>query len=113
MRCDTETHTILEQHRSGAAQLIRDKEREEQMASEDQSSSGADKVVDARGLACPLPLLKAKQALAGMAVGQRLELWASDPGSWADIASFVALSAHQLVLKEQVNDDYHYILVRG
>lgn len=45
------------------------------MASVDQTPLEADKMVDARGLACPLPLLKAKQALAAMEAGQRLELW--------------------------------------
>ncbi|WP_025732595.1 sulfurtransferase TusA family protein [Carnimonas nigrificans] len=83
------------------------------MATVDQTPLEADKMVDARGLACPLPLLKAKQALAAMEAGQRLELWASDPGSWEDIASFATLSAHQLALREKLEGDYHYILVRG
>lgn len=72
-----------------------------------------DKTLDARGLECPLPLLKTKQQLAAMASGERLELWASDPGSWEDISSFAALSEHILEQREQVDNDFHFILRKG
>ncbi|MDN3524394.1 sulfurtransferase TusA family protein [Halomonas sabkhae] len=68
----------------------------------------ADDVLDARGLACPLPLLKAKQALAGMASGALLEVRATDAGSWRDIESFIEQSRHQMPAREVRGDVYHY-----
>jgi len=65
-----------------------------------------DQRLDASGLRCPLPLLKAKQALAGMQPGQLLEVIATDAGSWRDFESFVEHSRHSLV--ERVADEGHY-----
>ncbi|WP_447555321.1 sulfurtransferase TusA family protein [Vreelandella sp. EE22] len=67
-----------------------------------------DAVIDAYGLACPLPLLKAKQALASLEGGKLLEVIASDQGSWRDIVSFAEQSAHTLVKREQRGDQYHF-----
>lgn len=67
-----------------------------------------DTVLDACGLACPLPLLKAKQALFGLDGGQLLEVRATDAGSWRDMASFAAQSDHVLEAREQVGDVYYY-----
>jgi tRNA 2-thiouridine synthesizing protein A len=47
-----------------------------------------DKEVDARGLNCPLPILRAKKALADMTSGQILKVLATDPGSQRDFAAF-------------------------
>ncbi len=47
-----------------------------------------DAEVDARGLNCPLPILKAKKALAGMSSGQVLRIMATDPGSKPDFEAF-------------------------
>lgn len=66
--------------------------------------------LDTSGLRCPLPLLKAKQALAGMAVGELLEVVATDAGSWQDFESFVAHSRHTLVERREENGVYHYWL---
>lgn len=57
--------------------------------------------LDARGLRCPLPLLKARQALQQMASGQVLYLLTSDPGSEKDMANFARLSGHGLLATEQ------------
>ncbi|MCP1313863.1 MULTISPECIES: sulfurtransferase TusA family protein [unclassified Halomonas] len=67
-----------------------------------------DAALDARGLACPLPLLKTKQALATLESGQLLEVAASDQGSWRDIATFAEHSAHTLVHREQRADGFHF-----
>lgn len=66
--------------------------------------------VDARGLDCPLPLLKAKQALNKMTVGQTLEVSATDQGSVRDFAVFSQQSGHALLLSEESNGEYRYIL---
>lgn len=75
------------------------------------NNSQPDTVLDATGLHCPLPLLKAKQALAGLAPGQLLEVRATDAGSWRDMASFTELSDHQLEAREQ-HDDVYYFWIR-
>jgi len=67
-----------------------------------------DAVLDACGLACPLPLLKAKQSLFGLEGGQLLEVRATDAGSWRDMASFAAQSDHVLEAREQVDEVYYY-----
>jgi tRNA 2-thiouridine synthesizing protein A len=62
----------------------------------------ADQTLDASGLLCPLPILKAKKALTGMTVGQRLEVVATDPGSVADFEAFCRTTGH--VLEEQSSE---------
>ena len=64
--------------------------------------------LDARGLDCPLPLLKAKQALNKMAAGQVLQVLATDPGSQRDFAVFAKQSGNALLLSEQHDDEYCY-----
>ncbi|MCL5425113.1 MAG: sulfurtransferase TusA family protein [Gammaproteobacteria bacterium] len=67
-----------------------------------------DTVLDACGLHCPLPLLKAKQALASLSAGQLLEVHSTDAGSWRDMASFADQSHHTLEGREQRGDRYVY-----
>lgn len=67
-----------------------------------------DLVLDARGLHCPLPLLKTKQALAGMVVGQVLEVRASDAGSWRDMVSFADQSGHVMEAQDQYQETYFF-----
>lgn len=67
-----------------------------------------DLILDASGLHCPLPLLKAKQALSGLAPGQLLEVRATDAGAWRDMASFTDQSAHVLEQREQRDDVYFF-----
>lgn len=62
----------------------------------------ADQVLDAKGLNCPLPILRAKKTLTGMAAGQTLEILATDPGSIKDFEAFCRTTGHTLV--EQEND---------
>ena len=52
------------------------------------------KVVDARGTGCPGPLLEAKKAMPGVAVGQVLELWSSDPQTKADVEAWSGKVGH-------------------
>ena len=57
----------------------------------------ADAVLDARDLKCPLPVLRARKVLKGLAPGQVLRVEASDPDSLADFRSFCAAGAADLV----------------
>ncbi|MCB1958987.1 MAG: sulfurtransferase TusA family protein [Rhodocyclaceae bacterium] len=53
--------------------------------------------VDATGLNCPLPILRAKKALAGMKAGQVLRVLATDPGSVKDFAAFARQTGNELL----------------
>ncbi|GLR63623.1 sulfurtransferase TusA family protein [Marinospirillum insulare] len=72
-----------------------------------------DQYLDARNLNCPLPLLKAKQCLNKLKVGQLLFIQATDPGSWDDFASYANLSSHQLELRDQSGNTYNFLLRKG
>ena len=60
-----------------------------------------DQELDLKGLPCPLPLLKAKQALNKMSSGQTLRVFATDPGSVRDFASFAKISGHRLIASDE------------
>jgi tRNA 2-thiouridine synthesizing protein A len=67
--------------------------------------------VDARGLDCPLPLLKAKQALNKLASGAQLRVYATDPGSRRDFRVFAEQSGHRLVESSEQDDGvFIYVL---
>ena len=65
------------------------------MLSETQAAAfKAAKVADARGTACPGPLLEAKRAMASIGLGEVLELWSSDPQTKTDVAAWAAKVGH-------------------
>ncbi len=70
-------------------------------------------VVDAIGLACPMPLLKAKRALNSMQAGQRLRVLATDQGSVRDFRVFAEQSGHQLLESTEVEGVYTYLLQKN
>lgn len=69
-----------------------------------------DERLDASGLTCPLPLLKAKQALNRLAGGQVLEVVCTDPGSVRDFVAFAAQSGHALLAQRQAHGRYWHTL---
>ena len=69
----------------------------------------ANMVLDAKGLNCPLPILKAKKALRDVPVGESLEVLATDPGSVADFDAFCRATGNELV--ESIQDDNVYRFV--
>ncbi|HQQ63963.1 MAG TPA: sulfurtransferase TusA family protein [Pseudomonadales bacterium] len=72
----------------------------------------ADSQLDTRGLACPLPLLKARKALRDLPVGQTLEVLATDPGSWRDFAAFAEQSGQSLLEAVESSGEYRYLFRR-
>ena len=68
------------------------------------------RTVDARGLDCPMPLLKAKLALNAMEVGEFLRVLATDKGSVRDFHAYAELSGHILQHFEQKDAIYEYII---
>ena len=72
----------------------------------------AKKEVDARGLNCPLPILKAKKALAELESGAVLRIIATDPGSVRDFQAFARQTGNELVEQITVGSDYIHLLRR-
>jgi tRNA 2-thiouridine synthesizing protein A len=72
----------------------------------------ADKEIDARGLNCPLPILRAKKALAELSTGQTLKIVATDPGSMRDFQAFAKQTGNELVEQETVGEEYIHVLRR-
>lgn len=67
------------------------------MAETDQETRGdGGHVLDARGLACPMPVLKAKKAIRAVAPGETLTVRATDPGSVEDFKAFCEATGHAL-----------------
>lgn len=66
--------------------------------------------LDTCGLACPLPLLKAKQALNKMEGGEVLQVTATDKGSWRDFEVFARQSGHELVSRSEEGGMFTYLL---
>lgn len=69
--------------------------------------------LDVRGLTCPLPLLKAKQALNRLQVGEVVKVLATDPGSERDFQVFAEQSATVLLDFHKKDGEYSYYLKKG
>ncbi|MEE4217022.1 MAG: sulfurtransferase TusA family protein [Xanthomonadales bacterium] len=70
----------------------------------------ADKVLDAKGLNCPLPILKAKKALKDMTTGQILQVLSTDPGSVADFQAFCRTTGNELVEHSEEGGVYTFLI---
>ena len=70
----------------------------------------AQKEIDTRGLNCPLPILKAKKALAEMVSGTVLKVLATDPGSVRDFQAFARQTGNELLEQTSAGDEFvHYL----
>jgi tRNA 2-thiouridine synthesizing protein A len=70
------------------------------------------KELDTRGLNCPLPILKAKKALADMTSGQVLKVVATDPGSVRDFQAFARQTGNELLEQQTKEAEYVHFLRR-
>ncbi|MGM9479867.1 sulfurtransferase TusA family protein [Roseateles sp. NT4] len=68
--------------------------------------------IDTRGLNCPLPILKAKKALAEMQSGELLRVVATDPSSTRDFQAFARQTGNELVAQETRSDEFIHVLRR-
>lgn len=71
-----------------------------------------DQELDTSGLQCPLPILKAKKALAGMETGQTLKVISTDTGSLRDFQAFALQTGNTLLEQHTVGDQFVHILRR-
>jgi tRNA 2-thiouridine synthesizing protein A len=70
------------------------------------------KELDARGLNCPLPILKAKKALAEMVAGETLRIISTDPGSTRDFQAFARQTGNELVEQTTQAGEFIHVLRR-
>ena len=71
-----------------------------------------DKELDARGLKCPLPILRTKKALAELTSGQVLRILATDAGSVQDFAAFARQTGHALLDSQSRGDEFEFFMRR-
>ncbi|WP_334149823.1 sulfurtransferase TusA family protein [Hyphomicrobium sp.] len=69
--------------------------------------------LDVVAFKCPLPVLKARKALAGLAPGALLEVLASDPGAAEDFAAFCRASGHRLVGQSAASGVQRFLIQKG
>ena len=66
--------------------------------------------LDAKGLKCPLPVLRARKAMKDVAPGGLLRVLATDPGAVKDFAHFCETTGHELVESNQDGDVYSFVI---
>jgi tRNA 2-thiouridine synthesizing protein A len=72
-----------------------------------------DQELDATGLNCPLPILRAKKSLAGMQGGQVLHIIATDPGSVKDFEAFSKQTGNELVESREEGGKFHFLIKKS
>jgi tRNA 2-thiouridine synthesizing protein A len=65
-------------------------------------------LLDARGLSCPLPVLRARKALQNLAPGGVLRVLATDPGTVEDFQAFARATGHELLESHALDGEFHY-----
>ena len=69
--------------------------------------------LDARGLNCPLPILRTKKAMNGLASGEILKVIATDPGSVKDMEAFCKQTGNEMVSTSQEGSDYTFMIQKA
>ncbi len=67
-------------------------------------------LLDVKGLACPMPVLRAKKALKALGPGEELEVLSTDPGSVKDFDAFCATTGNDLVTADETDGVYRYVI---
>lgn len=75
--------------------------------------SNFDQELDARGLNCPLPILRAKKAINGLASGQVLHIIATDPGSVKDFEAFAKQTGNTLLESFEQGGEFHFLIKKA
>ncbi len=70
-------------------------------------------LLDARGLKCPLPVLKARKAMKPLAAGDTLRVEATDPSAVQDFANFCETTGHELLESGQDGEVYRFLIRKG
>ncbi len=72
-----------------------------------------DKELDARGLNCPLPILRTKKSLSELGSGQILKISATDPGSVKDMQAFAKQTGNELLSTAENDDEFVFLMRKG
>ena len=72
-----------------------------------------DQELDARGLNCPLPILRAKKTLNVMNSGEILKIMATDPGSVKDFEAFATQTGNELLDSSEVDGEFHFLMKKN
>jgi tRNA 2-thiouridine synthesizing protein A len=75
--------------------------------------SNFDEELDASGLNCPLPILRAKKTLAGLQSGQVLHVIATDPGSVKDFEAFAKQTGNELLDSREEGNSFHFLIKKS
>jgi len=70
------------------------------------------KTLDAKGLSCPLPILKTKKAIMEISIGEHIEVFSTDPGSVADFQAWSRSTGNELIANSEEGGVYRYIIKR-
>lgn len=70
----------------------------------------SNQILDARGLNCPLPILRTKKSLASLQSGETLKVVATDPGSLKDMVAFCTQTGHTLLSSQQAGGDFEFLI---
>ncbi|MGH2316622.1 sulfurtransferase TusA family protein [Planococcus sp. SE5232] len=73
----------------------------------------ADKVLDAKGLACPMPIVKTRKEMKEMESGQILEILATDKGAKADLVAWAKSGGHELLDSQENGDVFTFWIKKG
>ncbi|MDN7242276.1 sulfurtransferase TusA family protein [Planococcus sp. N028] len=73
----------------------------------------ADKVLDAKGLACPMPIVKTRKEMKDLESGQVLEIQATDKGAKADLAAWAKSGGHELLESQEDGDVLKFWIKKG
>lgn len=73
----------------------------------------ADMQLDATGLKCPIPVLKARKMARGLANGDRLEILATDPGAVSDFEAFCEAGGHELLEHDRKDGVFRFLIRIG
>ncbi len=71
------------------------------------------KILDAKGLACPMPIVKTKKAMNELEVGQVLEIHTTDKGAINDLTAWSKAGGHELLKHEEQNDVLMFWIKKG
>ncbi|NPD87622.1 MAG: sulfurtransferase TusA family protein [Asgard group archaeon] len=70
------------------------------------------KTLNAKGLSCPLPILKTKKAIMEISLGEHIEVFSTDPGSVADFQAWTRSTGNELIANSEEGGVYRYIIKR-
>ncbi|KAB7672089.1 sulfurtransferase TusA family protein [Bacillus sp. B1-b2] len=73
----------------------------------------SNKVLDAKGLACPMPIVKTKKAMGEMETGQVLEVHTTDKGAINDLTAWTKSGGHELIKQEEENGVLKFWIKKG